>query len=187
MQTKVPKLNLPGTLIPMATANTMLIVGSSKDHCDCEFPLQYFLVIAGCIGLCLIVMDVLAQYVIKWVLQDNKITNIEQKVLTCMKIAGFVLAFVQLAALIAGSVLVFANYPYVTYEKPMNCGSLKRMRIIPEAGHQVYCDYAMYMFSFCLVTMTWAFLLLGLCCFAYIFYGLRKLAEERSEKCTTLF
>ena len=94
------KLNLPGTLIPMATANTMLIVGSSKDQCDCEFPLQYFLVIAGGIGLCLIVMDVLAQYVINWVLEDNKITDIEQKVLTCVKIAGFVLAFIQLVALI---------------------------------------------------------------------------------------
>lgn len=83
------KFNLPGTLIPMATANTMLIVGSSKNHCDCEFPLQYFLVIAGGIGLCLLIMDVLAQYVIKWILEDGKVSDIEQKILTSLKVAGF--------------------------------------------------------------------------------------------------
>ena len=178
MQTKTLKLNLPGTLIPMATANTMLIVGSSKDQCDCEFPLQYFLVIAGGIGLCLIVMDVLAQYVVKWVLEDNKITDVEQKVLTCTKIAGFVLAFIQLVALIAGSVLIFANYPYVTYENPPPCTKgFKRMNYLPNSSHQVYCDYAMFVFSFCLVTMTWVFLLFGICCFAYIYYGKRKLTK----------
>jgi len=173
-----PKLILPGTLIPMATANTMLIVGSSKDHCDCEFPLQYFLVIMGGIGLSLIVMDVLAQYVIKWVVEDNKITDVEQKILKCMKIGGFVLAFIQLTALIAGSILIFANYPYVTYDKPVSCGNMKRMKVIPEAENKVYCDYSLYMFSFCLVTMAWIFILLGFCCFAYIFYGLRKLSEK---------
>ena len=174
------KFNLPGTLIPMATANTMLIVGSSKNHCDCEFPLQYFLVIAGGIGLCLIIMDVLAQYVIKWILEDDKITEIEQKILTSMKIAGFVLYFIQLAALIAGSVLVFANFPYVTYEKPMECGhvELKRMHIIPKPGNVVYCDYAMFMFSFCLVTITWVCLLLAIVCFAYIFTGLKKMSNK---------
>jgi len=172
------KFNLPGTLIPMATANTMLIVGSSKNHCDCEFPLQYFLVAAGGIGLCLIIMDVLAQYVIKWILEDGKISDIEQKILTSLKVAGFVLAFVQLAALIGGSVLIYANYPFVTYDRPSECDRLKRMHVIPEAGNSVYCDYAMFMFSFCLVTMTWACILLGIVCFSYIFHGLKVLSEK---------
>ena len=172
------KFNLPGTLIPMATANTMLIVGSSKNHCDCEFPLQYFLVAAGGIGLCLIIMDVLAQYVIKWILEDGKISDIEQKILTSLKVAGFVLAFVQLAALIGGSVLIYANYPFVTYDRKFECDHLKRMHVFPEAGNLVYCDYAMFMFSFCLVTMTWACILLGIICFSYIFHGLKVLSEK---------
>ena len=142
------------------------------------FLLQYYLVIAGGIGLFLIIIDVLAQYVIKWILEDGKVSDIEQKILTSLKVAGFVLAFVQLAALIAGSVLIYANFPNVTYDRPSECDNSKRMAVIPQAGNLVYCDYAMFMFSFCLVTMTWSCILLGVICFAYIFHGLKVLSEK---------
>ena len=141
----------------------MLNTGSSKNDCDCDFPLHHFLVVSGGVGLCLIVMEVLARYVVQWILEDSKITPIEKKILTGLKILGFVLAFIQWAALIAGSILVFYNYRFVSFDK----------KLATTPG-QIYCDYSMFMFSLCLVTMIWLFVLLGFFCFAYIYYGLRQ-------------
>ena len=42
---------------------------------------------------------------------------------------------------------------------------------------EVYCDYAMYMFTACLVAMTWTFVLLGVLCFLYIWYGRQSLKK----------
>ena len=43
------------------------------------FLLQYFLVIAEGIRLCSIIIYVLAQYVIKWILEDGKISDFKRR------------------------------------------------------------------------------------------------------------
>ena len=188
-------LNLPGSLIPMAGANAMLIVGSNKNNCDCSFPLHWFLIIGGAIGLCLVIMDVLAQYIVDWVLEDKKITRIEKFILIATRILGFVLTLIQISALIAGTYFILATVSSVKF--PDNDDELKKNCLdkVKETKEQdlwvwntnsdeVYCDYAMYMFTACLVAMTWTFVLLGVLCFLYIWYGrqsLKKFNESKME------
>ena len=137
------KLNLPGSLVPMATTNAMLIIGSNKNHCDCDFPLQLFLVVAGGVGLCLLVMDVLARYVVQWILEDSKVTSIEKKILTALKIMGFILAFIQCAALIVGSVLVFDNYRFVNFDPKFKKDCVEDQKsAFAQASGEIYCDYS---------------------------------------------
>jgi hypothetical protein len=177
---KIPMLGflVPGSIVPMAASNGMLIVGSSKTHCDCEFPLQYFLIVAGSIGLLLIVMDILVKYVIKWALEDAKITKAEAVILKILKFLGLLMSFMQVGALIGGSVLIYANLGQITYDLNMkpDCTAetitIDMSRAIPdETRGLVYCDYSMYIFALCLVSMIWVFLAFGLFCFAYIRFG----------------
>ena len=108
-ETPSVNLTLPGSLIPMAGANAMLLVGSNKNNCDCSFPLHWFLVVGGAVGLCLVVMDVLAQYIVDWILEDSKINRVEKYVLLLTKILGFALTIVQIGALIGGSYLILST------------------------------------------------------------------------------
>ena len=87
----------------------MLLVGSNKNNCDCSFPLHWFLVVGGAVGLCLVVMDVLAQYIVDWILEDSKINRVEKYVLLLTKILGFALTIVQIGALIGGSYLILST------------------------------------------------------------------------------
>ena len=112
----IVNLNLPGSLIPMAGANAMLLVGSNKNNCDCSFPLHWFLVVGGAVGLCLTVMDVLAQYIVDWILEDSNITRVEKCILLITKIMGFCLTIVQISALIGGSYLILATVTDINFD-----------------------------------------------------------------------
>ena len=176
----------------MAGANAMLIVGSNKNNCDCSFPLHWFLVIGGAVGLCLVVMDVLAQYIVDWVLEDKKITRIEKFILIATKILGFVLTLIQISALIAGTYFILATVRSVGFDKDkkLKDSCLDTVKHKKEQdlwawngySEEVYCDYAMYVFTACLVSMTWTFVLLGLICFLYIWYGRQSLKKSNEGK-----
>ena len=189
--TPTVNLTLPGSIIPMAGANAMLLVGSNKNNCDCSFPLHWFLVVGGAVGLCLVIMDVLAQYIVDWILEDSKINRVEKYVLLSTKILGFALTLVQVSALIGGSYLILSTIHNVDFDQD---GQLtKECLANTENYHQkrdgmwrfnedteaVYCDYSMYMFTACLVSMTWFFLLLGLICFIYIWFGVQSHQESK--------
>ena len=192
-KTPTVNLTLPGSIIPMAGANAMLLVGSSKNNCDCSFPLHWFLVVGGAVGLCLVVMDVLAQYIVDWILEDSKINRVEKYVLLLTKILGFALTIVQIAALIGGSYLILSTIRSVDLDHEGTFKS-KCLDNLPDAQERdgrgmwssnddaVYCNYSMYMFTACLVSMTWCFLLLGLICSLYIWYGVQK--RQKSKKLT---
>ena len=195
-QTPAPSINLslPGSLIPMAGANAMLIVGSNKNNCDCSFPLHWFLVIGGAVGLSLVVMDVLAQYLVDWVLEDQKITRIEKFVLILARILGFALTIIQISALIAASYLILATARSVDFDHDrkfkkeclanITNSDQQDMWAWNEQSDNIYCNYAMYMFTACLVSMTWTFVLIGLIGFLYIWYGrqsLKKFNESKME------
>ena len=185
-------LGLPGSLIPMAGANAMLIVGSNKNNCDCSFPLHWFLVIGGAVGLSLVVMDVLAQSIVDWVLEDAKITRIEKIIIILTRILGFVLSLIQISALIGGSYLILATVHDVDFDSD---GKLKEQCLANitrleqqdlwawnEHSDKNYCNYAMYMFTACLVSMTWTIVILGLICFLYIFYGTHNLKKSQENE-----
>ena len=192
-ETPMVNLTLPGSIIPMAGANAMLLVGSNKNNCDCSFPLHWFLVVGGAVGLCLVVMDVLAQYIVDWILEDSKINRVEKYVLRLTKILGFALTIVQIGALIGGSYLILSTIRSVDLDHEGTFKS-KCLNNLPNAQERdgrgmwssdddaVYCNYSMYMFTACLVSMTWGFLLLGLICFLYIWYGVQK--RQKSKKLT---
>lgn len=174
------ELRLPGTIVPMATANAMLIIGSSKTNCDCDFPLHYFLILTGGIGLSILVMEALAQHVLRWILEDSQVTRIERHILSVIHILGWLLTCLQIVALITGSILVFDAYPRVYFEKSDICfGNETTKNILPPRSVDLYCDYSMFMFAFCLVIMIWIFLIIGFICFAYIWLGLRRIKTEK--------
>lgn len=175
------ELRLPGTIVPMATANAMLIIGSSKNNCDCDFPLHLFLIVTGGIGLAILVMEALAQHVLRWILEDSQVTRIERRILVIIHVLGWLLTFLQITALIAGSILVFDAYPYVHFEKPATkiCfGNETMEHFLPPHSPGLYCDYSMFMFTFCLVIMVWIFLIIAFLCFAYIWFGLRRIQDS---------
>ena len=185
-KTPTVNLTLPGSIIPMAGANAMLLVGSSKNNCDCSFPLHWFLVVGGAVGLCLVVMDVLAQYIVDWILEDSKINRVEKYVLLLTKILGFALTIVQIAALVVGSYLILSTIRSIDLDREGTLKSKCLDNLLLDAPEQdgrgmwssnddvVYCNYSMYMFTACLVSMTWFFLLLGLICTLYIWHGVQK-------------
>jgi len=136
-------------------------------------------------------MDVLAQYIVDWILEDSKITRVEKYILLITKIMGFCLTIVQISALIGGSYLILVTVSDVDFDLE---GKFKQtcMENITRNSQKngmwdwntdsgvIYCNYSVYMFTACLVTMTWSFLLLGWICFAYIWYGIYKM--EKSQK-----
>ena len=182
MKRPTVELHLPGSLFPMATSNAMLIIGATKTGCECDFPLHYFLIACGGIGLTLLVMEGFSNYVVKWVLEDGRVTPIENKVLNIVKILGYFLTLVELAIFITGSTIVFHAYEYVQYEPmyPENRNCTYRTKfdsLLPYHTHGIYCDYSLFMFTFCLVIMTWIGLIFGFLCFAYILFGRRNVNE----------
>ena len=172
------KLNLPGSLFPMPVSNAMLIIGSMKTGCECDFPLHLFLIFGGAIGLNLIVLNNLAKYVVKWVMKDSVITPFEKKVLVFVKIFAFALFFLEVVIFIAMSIVVFDAYSRIQFDTPNDQDCKIRLKFdsfLAPHHDQVYCEYSMFMFSFCLMVMFWVFATFAFLCFGYIAYGLTKL------------
>ena len=121
---------------------------------------------------------------IKWIKEDSEITACERAVLCGLKAIGILFSLVQILALVAGSILIFYYFSSVSYDPAMmspNCevpaSASSRVTSEPKKENGViYCNYSLFMFGFCLVTMTWICMLVGGLCIGYIFWGqwLRK-------------
>ena len=106
------------------------------------------------------------------------------------KILGFALTIVQIAALVVGSYLILSTIGSIDLDREGTLKSKCLDNLLERDGRSmwssdddaVYCNYSMYMFTACLVSMTWLFLLLGLICSLYIWYGVQK--RQKSKKLT---
>ena len=88
----------------------MLLIGSQKTDCDCDFPLHTFLIISGIIGLCLTFIDIVAPKIDEWIRQENNVTTIGYVIQKILRALAFFLLLVQVGALIGGSILIFKYY-----------------------------------------------------------------------------
>ncbi len=161
---------LPMTLVPLSSANGMLVLGSGLDRGDCYFPLMEFLVAGGALSLTMVVAAVACKHVLEWILPDGEgcVTRRGQLLLRGLRHLGTVLAVLQGLIVLAGSIIVFPELGRLNYES----------RSDPH-----YCEEGPVIFSAFVLSMCWvggAFLLV---CYVYIHYveG-REMKGARSSK-----
>ena len=143
------KRTVPMSLIPLATANGMLVLGSHKisgPFNDCYFPLPEYLVYTGSISLAVVIVGVVARYIVGWILNKNIITRGEKCILNCLENFGLFLIIIEIAALLIGSVLI---YPHLTHWQYSH-------KNLPN-----YCDYSIVMFSSTFIGLALFFITFG--------------------------
>ena len=161
----------------------MLLIGSQKTDCDCEFPLHTFLIVSGIIGLCLTFIDIVAPKINEWIRQETNVTRVGCVIQKILRALAFFLLLVQVGALVGGSVLIFGYYSVVSHDTIWmvdECKPIEQRLPRPEGESRTYCDYTLYNFSFWLAVSMWVFLTLGIACLSYIYVGLPK--NSQNEK-----
>jgi hypothetical protein len=124
---------VPCGLIPLASANGMLILGSHKSFgFDCSFPLPEFLIWGGTVSTCLGVIGIASRYIVEWVTSDNVITAGERNIMLFFEYVGLLLAVIEVVILLSGSLLIFPHMASWQHHYPH----------LPN-----YCDYSMMMFG----------------------------------------
>jgi hypothetical protein len=86
---------VPSSLIPMATATAMLIIGANNSKDDCYFELPHLLVICGAISLSMVVGGVMAKYVLECIVADGYVTRGERRVLLGLEGLAVLFAIVE--------------------------------------------------------------------------------------------
>ncbi len=144
---KMLKKVVPSSLVPMATANAMLILGAQKKDVDCSFNLQRYLVWTGTIGLSLVIVGTIGRYVVRWILEDNKIRRGDKIIVYILEGMGIFLIAAQIAILCSGTLIIFPKLPYWQYTH----------KNLPN-----YCDFGMVIFMTMFVIVAWLMVLLAL-------------------------
>ena len=140
---------IPSSLIPLATANGMLVLGAHKSvgpGKDCSFPLPDYLIISGTISLAIVVIGVIGKLVVDWIMEDKLITRGERLIITFLEYLGGFLVFVEFCILVAGAVLIFPHLPSWQHDHR-------------ELHH--YCDYGMILFASTFIALALFFVSIG--------------------------
>ncbi len=148
VRAKFLKKVVPSSLIPMATANAMLILGASKSESDCSFNLPVYLVWTGTISLALVIAGTVGRYVVRWILEDNKVRPGDKIIMWMLEGIGITLIIVQMAMLVGGTLIVFPKLPYWQY-RHKNLAN--------------YCDFGMVIFIILFLSIAWLMLLITVC------------------------
>ncbi len=147
---------VPMTLVPLSSANGMLVIGSGlKNHDkkkDCFFPLMQYLLICGSISLSLVVLAVAAKHMIEWILFDKVVTRTGEILLRALRWLGLLLALFQLVIIVAGSIIVFPNFAMISYNPK----------------DKYYCSEGAVVFTMFILIMCWIFAAFALVCYVYI-------------------
>lgn len=138
----------PASLIPLATANGMLVIGTHISPTkDCFFALPQYLIWTGTISLALVVLGVISRYLLSMILQDAVITRCERVILAFLYTLSFGLVLVQVVLLLIGTIILIPNLSVWQYADPE----------MPN-----YCEYGMVTFALIYLSMSWVFIVLGL-------------------------
>ncbi len=169
---------LPMTLIPLSSANGMLVIGSglknSDAQKDCYFPLMEYLIIGGAVSLSMVVMAVASKHILEWILFDKIVTRVGSALLKALRYMGMLLAFLQVGIIVVGTALLFPEMSTLSYDK--------------HDPH--YCAEGPVVFTFFIISMCWVFALFAAVCYVYIHYfegyrrrrvrGIKELFARRS-------
>jgi len=147
---------VPLTMVPMSTANGMLVVGSNMSDLnpktDCFFPLREFLLVAGSCSLSLILMAIVSKYLLEWVLQDQRLSRTGHCVLVSVRKVGVCLTFFQILLMVGGTVVILPNLSKISFD----------------VESKYYCQEGPVVFSTVFLTMNWVFLLFAAVAYVYI-------------------
>ena len=153
VQAKLMAKLVPSSLVPISTANGMLILGSHKREEDCFVPLPRTLIWTGTVSIAIVIAGVVGRYILHWVLGDRIIHRGEYMILKFLEYFAYVLIVMQI-----GSLCLLTGYAYPLYPN----WQYKNAEL-PD-----YCDYGIVLFLVIYLLMAWFFLILGLGCAAYI-------------------
>ena len=155
VQAKLMAKLVPSSLVPISTANGMLILGSHKREEDCFVPLPRTLIWTGTVSIAIVIAGVVGRYILKWVMTDKTIHRGEYCIVKFLAAFGYVLVVVEIATLCILTGMVYPLYPNWQYEYPQ----------LPD-----YCDYGIVLFLVVYLLMAWFFFIFGLACAAYIVF-----------------
>ncbi len=151
---------VPMNLVPLATANGLLVMGAGHTtgpDGDCYFPLPQYLLWTGAVSLSLVTAGVTARHVLRWVLADRKVSDVESFILTLMEYVCDSASLGEVAMLLIGTFYILPHLGELTTD-PKEKGK-------PDSK---YCEYGIVMFALVLLSMCWLYLLIGAICFLYI-------------------
>ncbi len=151
---------VPSSLVPMATANGMLILGATKKDIDCSFNLPRYLIWTGSISLSLVIIGTIGRYIVRWILENNKVRPGDKIIIWILEALGVFLIVSQVAILFSGTLIIFPRLPYWQHQS----------KHLPN-----YCDFGMVVFMTIFLIIAWSMLLLALFSAIYIIcYSNRK-------------
>lgn len=154
----------PMTVVPSATAVSMMYMGSHKiTGDDCHFPLEQFFIWSGIFSLALLMLGISGSYAVKWML-DAQIRIDEMKpFLKFFKRFGVFLGLCELLLVTIGG-LITAYFAAFVWQSKDKTGD-------------GYCDYTLMLFAIVYYGLCWIFMLMGL-----IFYIGISFYEIKSDK-----
>ena len=155
---------VPSSLLPMAAANAMLILGASKRDDDCFFNLKRGLVWTGAIGLSMVILGTVGRYVVRWILESNRIRRGDRIMVRILELLGALLTACQICVLSAGTLAIFPRLHQWQFKH----------RHLPN-----YCDFSMVVFTTSLIAVTWIMVVVALASAIYI-HRLRR--RDRPEE-----
>jgi len=147
---------VPMSIVPLATSNAMLTMGSQKrtgPNGDCFFPLPQFLIWAGAVSLSLVTFGVMSRHVLNWILRDRACSPGEQTIINLLEYLATFVAAVQAFMLLSGSAILFPNMGYADLD---------------DRESEYYCDRGLVVFSAIFLSMSWLFVAVALFCLIYV-------------------
>ncbi len=131
------------------------------------------------------IQDLFFRYIVKWITEDQQITSCERAIVLALKVLGILFFFIQVAALVTGSFFIFINFADVTYDskyKPSCTEGEANNNEDAKNDGKVYCDFSLFTFGFCLVTMVWICLVIGAASIITVLYGQWSRKEDGPTK-----
>jgi hypothetical protein len=149
---------VPMTMVPLSTANGMLVVGSNMHDTEstlsCYFPLREFLLVAGATSLALILLAIVCKYLLEWVLHDRYLSPTGKCIVGSLRYVGLSLTLIQVLLLVYGTVILFPRLPNISYD--------------PESTY--FCQEGPVIFLTFFLSMCWIFLIFAAVCYYYIHF-----------------
>lgn len=143
---------VPTNLIPLATANGMLVLGTNKKsgpNQDCFFPLPEYLTWAGTISLSMVIVGVVGTYIVGWISKKAKASQGERRILRSAEYLSRSLVVFETVVLLSGSIFIFPNLSAWQHEH----------KHLPN-----YCDFGIVTFASVFISLALAFIFFGVVC-----------------------
>jgi len=133
---------------------------------DVTFHVDFqFLIWTGAVSLAMVILGVTARYILKWVLEDRKVSSGEYLMLTLLEYFNYAISTVQAGMIVVGAVYIGPHLPGLTTDRRDKYVGNSTEDCDPTVK---YCDYDLVMFSLTYFGFCWTFIAMGLVCLLYI-------------------